>query len=390
MAPGHERLSFRRGLIVLADALFQSHLSAVVERSIEGRPEALVDAPGFSAFVVGAFSDPSRGNRGISEDLCARLASAGWQTTIVSRRVGRMARVLEMLWICWSERRHYQVAAVDVYSGPAFFWSAAVCWVLRKADKPYVLMLHGGNLPQFAARRPRLVRNLLASAAAVTTPSRYLMERMQPYRKDIQVLPNAINIGTYAFKLRREVAPRLVWLRAFHEVYNPEMAVQVLALLKNEFTDIHLTMIGPDKGDGSLQKARQQAVRLGVVDHLTFLGGVRKENVPERLADGNIFVNTARIDNTPVSVLEAMASGLCIVSTDVGGIPYLVRADHEGLLVPSNDAQRMADAIRRVIVEPDLSQRLSYNARRKAEQLDWSVVLPRWEKLLRSTVQPNS
>jgi glycosyltransferase involved in cell wall biosynthesis len=247
-----------------------------------------------------------------------------------------------------------------------------------------------GNLPKFAARREELVRSLLASAVAVTTPSTYLMEHMRPYRNDIQVLPNGISIGNYPYKLRRPGDCRLIWLRAFHEVYNPEMAVQALALLTQDFPEIHLTMIGPDKGDGSLERTRQEAERLGVTDHLTLLGAVRKEDIPGKLADGDIFVNTARIDNTPVSVLEAMASGLCVVSTCVGGIPYLVQAEREALLVPADDAKGMAEAVRRIIIEPDLSKRLSCNARRKAEQLDWSIILPCWDKLLRSAIHPDS
>jgi glycosyltransferase involved in cell wall biosynthesis len=67
-------------------------------------------------------------------------------------------------------------------------------------------------------------------------------------------------------------------------------------------------------------------------------------------------------------------------------MPYLVRAEYEALLVPSDNAESMAEAVRRIIIEPDLSRRLSYNARRKAEQLDWSVILPRWEKLLSSAI----
>ena len=136
----------------------------------------------------------------------------------------------------------------------------------------------------------------------------------------------------------------------------------------------------------SLQKTRLEAERLCVIDHLTLTGSVRKEDVPKKLASGDIFLNTARIDNTPVSVLEAMASGLCVVSTNVGGIPYLVRGEYEALLVPSDNAESMAGAIRRIIVEPNLSRRLSINARHKVEQLDWSAILPRWEKLLSSVI----
>ena len=362
---------------------FRPTISAVPGRSLDERAQTAAANLSLSALVVGAFSPPSYGSRGISEDVCARLASAGWRMQIVSCRQNRMARVLEMLWTCWRERHRYRVAVVDLYSGPAFLWAKCVCWVLRQAGKPYILMLHGGNLPKFAARRPKLVRQLLSSAAVVAAPSEYLGKCMQPYGKNIQVLPNAIGINAYRFRIRHRVT-RLIWLRAFHQVYNPTMAVQVLALLKQDFPDIQLTMVGPDKGDGSLERTRQEAERLGVMDRLTLLGGVHKQDVPEKLAGADVFLNTASIDNTPVSVLEAMASGLCVVSTNVGGIPYLLQAGREALLVSPDHAEAMAQAVGRIIVEPNLSRTLSLNARRKAEQFDWSIILPRWEKLLNS------
>lgn len=79
-----------------------------------------------------------------------------------------------------------------------------------------------------------------------------------------------------------------------------------------------------------------------------------------------------------------MASGLCVVSTDVGGIPYLLENEHDALLVPPNDPEAMAAAVKRILTEPQLAERLSRNARRKAEQFDWSVILTKWEALLQS------
>jgi len=366
---------------------FRSQVSVTTNLSLNSGARAVSGEPCSSVFFVGAYSSPSQGSRGITEDLCAHLCSSGWNMRIVSQRPSRAGRLFEMLWTSWSERNRYQVAAVDLYSGPAFFWAQAVCWSLRRARKPYVLMLHGGNLPEFAHRRPGLVRNLLASAAAVTTPSAYLKELMKPYRQNIELLPNAIDIGRYELKPPSHPAPRLIWLRAFHEVYNPVMAVQVLARLVHEFPDIHLTMVGPDKGDGTLRRTRQEAERLGVADCLTISGAVKKEQVPGTLAEGHIFLNTAQIDNTPVSLLEAMATGLPVVSTNVGGIPYLVETEREALLVPPCNPEKMADAVRRIIVEPELSTRLSQNARVKAEQFDWSIILPRWAKLFESVLQ---
>ena len=75
--------------------------------------------------------------------------------------------------------------------------------------------------------------------------------------------------------------------------------------------------------------------------------------MPACLADGDIFLNTSLVDNTPVSILEAMASGMCIVSTNVGGIPYLLKAGHEALLVSPGDPEKMAEAVRQILQDPD-------------------------------------
>jgi glycosyltransferase involved in cell wall biosynthesis len=111
-------------------------------------------------------------------------------------------------------------------------------------------------------------------------------------------------------------------------------------------------------------------------------GPLPKSEVPRALSQGDIFLNTTNVDNTPVGVIEAMACGLCVVSTNVGGIPFLVEDGLDGLLVPSDNVTAMAAAVKRIPREPRLAERLSRNARVKAEQFDWSVILPQWEELL--------
>jgi glycosyltransferase involved in cell wall biosynthesis len=299
-----------------------------------------------------------------------------------------MGRLLDMVKTVYRRRREYAVAQVDVFSGSAFLWAEAVCAVLRRLGKPCILTLRGGNLPEFARRHPVRVRRLLRGAQAVTAPSRYLYERMAPYRPDLRLLPNALDLRAYPFRLRRNPAPGLVWLRAFHEIYNPSLGPKVLARLLPEFPDARLTMVGPDKGDGSLERARQTARDLGIAERVCFPGGVAKTEVPDWLQKGDIFLNTTNVDNTPVSVLEAMACGLCVVSTNVGGLPYLLNHEQDALLVPPDDAAAMASAVRRVLAEPGLSERLSANGRAKAGQHDWSVVLPQWEALFLSLAKP--
>lgn len=318
-------------------------------------------------------------NRPYAADLADRLEARGWSVTRTSSRVPRAQRLLDMLWTTWSARREAEVAIVDLFSGPAFAWAEATCFELAALRKPFVLSLHGGNLPAFAERWPRRVRRLLQSAAAVTAPSRYNWTHMRRYRDDITVLHNAVDTLHRSYVPRTTVAPRLIWVRAFHAIYNPVMAVEVLA---RTHPAARLTMLGPDKGDGSLAATNSRARELGVADRLEITGRVPPDEVSRRLAEADIFINTTTTDNTPLSVLEALATGLCVVSTNVGGIPFLVEHEREALLVPPGDAPAMAAAVHRLFAEEGLAGRLSAAGRALATQYDWSSVLPQWESLL--------
>jgi glycosyltransferase involved in cell wall biosynthesis len=332
--------------------------------------------------LVANFLSSAGGRRSVMEDLAERLREAEYDLVTASPCRNGWVRGAHMVATAVMRRRDYKVSVVDLYSGRAFLWGEGVCRALRMVGKTYVLTLRGGNLPAFARRWPGRVRRLLGSAAAVTAPSHYLLEQMGPSAGSLRLLPNPLDLGSYGFKLRERPQPRLAWLRAFHATYNPALAPRVVALLARDFPDVSLSMIGPDKGDGSLQRTEQVAAELRVADRIAFPGGVFKAEVPRRLNEADIFLNTTNVDNTPVSVLEAMACGLCVVSTNAGGITYLLEDEHDALLVPPDDDEAMAAAVRRLLAEEGLAARISRNARRKAEQFDWSVILPQWEALL--------
>jgi len=334
--------------------------------------------------LIGNFLSASLRSRTVSEDLAVRLAANGWDVQTTSTRRARLPRLVDFLATAWRRRNSYDVAIVDVYSGAAFIWAEAVCTVLRVAGKSFVLALHGGNLPEFARSRANRVARLLRSAAAVVAPSRFLLEQLRPLRADIQLIPNALELERYAFRERSVAAPRIVWLRSFHAIYNPTLAPRALALIAATHPEARLLMIGTDTGDGSFQATRAAAESLGVADRVEFPGGIPKTEVPTRLQEGDVLINTTNIDNTPVSVLEAMACGLCVVSTSVGGIPYLLADGVDALLVPRDDATAMASAVSRIVHEPALARSLSRSGRAKVESFDWGPVLESWERILTS------
>ena len=340
-----------------------------------------------SVLIVGNFLSHRTGAQSVCEDLASHLSARGWRVHATSRKKARVGKLIDMLATVWRQRHEFALAQVDVYSGPAFLWAESVGWALRRTRKPFVLTLHGGNLPNFAARWPRRVARLLRSAAIVTSPSRYLLEQMRVYRADIRLLPNPLDLTNYSFHPCPTSRSRLVWLRAFHEIYNPTLAPRVMARLKPDFPSLRLTMIGPDKGDGSLQRTQKLADELGVANEIQFVGGVPKTEVPATLHKADIFLNTTNEDNTPISVMEAMAAGLCVVSTNVGGLPYLLDDGRDALLVPPDDDAAMAAALRRILSDAKLAQELAAHARRKVEGFDWPAILPQWEAMFHSLLR---
>jgi glycosyltransferase involved in cell wall biosynthesis len=340
-----------------------------------------------SLLIIGNFLSGVGGSRCVCEELAHRLSGRGWKVWSASCRRNRLARLADMVWAVWSKRKDYEIAHIDVFSSAAFFWAEAVCLVLRVAQKPYVLTLRGGQLPHFSHRWPRRVRRLLSSASIVTAPSGYLQESLARFCPDMILLPNALDLARYEYRLPGPPLSRLVWLRAFHETYNPRLAVRTLAILRRQAVNVRLSMIGPDKGDGSYQATRALARELSVEDCIEFVPGVPKSEVPSYLRAGDIFLNTPHIDNAPVTVIEAMACGLCVVSTAVGGMMHLLSDGQDGLLTPDDDAESMAAAVLRILNDPALATRLSLNGRRKAEAHDWQSILDRWEALLSSAAE---
>ncbi|MFN9892601.1 MAG: glycosyltransferase, partial [Acidobacteriota bacterium] len=139
---------------------------------------------------------------------------------------------------------------------------------------------------------------------------------------------------------------------------------------------------GRSNGEGSFPATLQLAELRVVGPRQHLRGGVANAQVPAQIQRGDIFLNTARIDNTPVSVLEAMACGLPVVSTNVGGIPYLLTPGRTGLLTAPDNAGAMAAAIRALLRNPALAAGLSAAGRDLAAACGWSRVLPQWQQLL--------
>jgi glycosyltransferase involved in cell wall biosynthesis len=255
-----------------------------------------------------------------------------------------------------------------------------VSLLCRFLNLPLIMFLHGGNLPAFTREHSRWVRTVLKRADRLVAPSEFMAAGFRELGYEVVVIPNAIEISSYPFQERRSVRPNIAWMRSFHDVYNPEMAVRVLEGVRQIWPDATLMMAGGDKGlRTSVEKLAQE---LGVSSSVRFVGFLDHYGKVDELSRADIYLNTNRIDNMPVSVIEARALGLPVVATDVGGLPYLIRHGENGMLGPDDDCESMVEAVKELVENPKLANRLSRLGREAAETSDWSQVRSKWEALL--------
>lgn len=314
------------------------------------------------------------------EILADHLAASRYNVVATSTSMGRYRRLADIVSTIVRQRRRFDTLLVQTFGGPSFVVEDIASALGRLFGHRVVFHLHGGAMPDFMRRFPRWSRRVLRRGAALVVPSRFLCDALLEHGLASHVIPNVVEFAAYPFRLRTTLRPRLFWMRSFHPLYNPLLAVRVLARVRAVRPDATLVMAGQDKGFEST--TREEAARLGVLDAVRFVGFLDHAGKTREGDAADIFINTNDIDNAPVAVLEAVAMGLPVVATDVGGLRHLLRDGETGLLVPAGDADAMATAVLRLLTDSALATRLATAARRTAEASAWSCVGPMWDDLL--------
>ena len=284
-----------------------------------------------------------------------------------------------MLLTIYRNRKN-SVVLIATYSTAAFYFAVACGHLCKFLKIPYFPCLHGGNLPTRIKKSPRLSRKFFSNSYTNIAVSGYLQQNLLEKGWKCTVVPNNINIDQYPFYWKNACSPRLLWVRSFHTIYNPLLAIRIVKSLIEKYPETRLTMVGPDK-DGSLNDCKKLVAELQLQEHVSFTGMLARNDWIKLAESHDIFINTTNFDNLPVSVMEAMALGLVVISTDVGGVPYLITNDVNGILVPADNETSFITAIERVINEKQLAEKLRLSARAKAEEFDWNNIKFKWNRL---------
>lgn len=300
-----------------------------------------------------------------------------------SSRKNKILRFLDIAYCIVINRRRCKAVLIDTYSTSAFLYAYMVSRLCRILLLPYVPVLHGGNLPDRFQRDTKKVVTFLRGAHSIISPSLYLQDFFSGKGFQVYFIPNFIELEKYTFLPRYPIRPRLLWVRAFQEIYNPILAIQALKILLPRYPSAQLCMVGAAK-DHTFDEVLKAIADYRLTEHVEITGILSKSEWIRRSQDYDVFINTTTIDNMPISVIEAMALGLPVVSTNVGGIPYLIRHDQEGILIPSGSAEGMADAVRELVENPVKASLMAQQARSKVEDFSWDQVKTKWLERIES------
>lgn len=254
-----------------------------------------------------------------------------------------------------------------------FLFTAPAALAARLWGRWLVLHYHGGAAGAFLERWHRLAGPVLRAADRIAVPSGFLTEVFRRYGFRAVEVPNTIDLDAYPYRPRRSVQPHLLVARHLEPVYNVACALRAFSRVAGRRPEARLTVAG----DGSEKESLLTLARsLGVADRVRFVGNVDSSGMRALYQEADVLLNTSRADNQPVSILEAFASGMPVVSTNVGGISHLVADGRDGLLAGDDDAEALARHVMALVEDPALAPRLAGEGRRRAQRHAWENVYP--------------
>src|SRR5262245_9387349 len=245
--------------------------------------------------------------------------------------------------------------------------------------KPFIVNYRSGDAEQHLGGSS-VAQRALRSADLNVVPSSFLRGVFAGFDIPAHVIANVAEMDRFRFRVRSPLRPRLLSTRNLEPLYNVACTIRAFARVQARYPHASLTIVG-DGSDGPRLRALTTDLRLR---NVTFTGQVPQSAIHQYYADADIYVQTPTFDNMPGSVIEAFASGLPVVSTDVGGVPAILSHGVHGLLAPPDDDADVAARVIEILEDPALARRMADAAFSTCREYEWPTVREQWRKTYRS------
>lgn len=270
---------------------------------------------------------------------------------------------------------------VHVFSASffSFYLSPAPAILIAKLfRKRVVLNYRSGYLEKHLTEWPAAIR-FMKMADEIVVPSGYLVDVFSKFGIEARSVVNFVDTENFEFRERTVLEPKFLSNRSFEGLYNVACVIRAFSKIKPEFPEATLSLAG----NGILEKELRDLVDELRLEGVTFLGPLNQKEMAKAYWDCDLLLNSPNIDNMPNSLIEAFASGIPIVSTNAGGIPYLVDNGRTGLLVEVGDCEKLAGESMRILRNPDLARQIISNAKEESLKYEWTEVRSQWLSLYR-------
>ena len=243
----------------------------------------------------------------------------------------------------------------------------------HRQNLPVVLNYRGGLAPEFFARSFAVVRRGLQRCDDIIVPTPFLQRVFAEHGERSAIVPNIVDLGLFCPAPAAPDRPHIVVTRNLEAIYDNATALRAFAAIRRHYADAILTVTGEGPERATLTSLAEE---LEIADAVHFPGRLSQTGIAQLLRSASLVLNPSTADNSPNSLIEAMASGVPIVSTDVGGVPQLCEDGRHAILIPPRSPQAMAEAVLRVQGDAELRERLIRSGTERATDFSWPRVWP--------------
>lgn len=318
--------------------------------------------------LIGNYKVGVGGISGQMELLHKCLIACGMESYIFSTSCNMIRRILLFPKLIFMGR-HYDIFHVHGCSYWGFFPIILASIISKILRKRLIITYHGGDAQRFFSRFKFLAGYFFSNCQGVTVPSGFLKDVFASFGISCKVLPNIIE-NFLPFKERNTICANYISMRSLYPLYNISCIIRAFGVVQKNISEAKLTILG----DGPERENLERLVSSQNIPNITFVGRVDNKDIYPYLERNDIFLSSPIIDNMPVSIIEAFSAGLLVISSNVGGIPYLVENRKTGYLFDNDDHMSLAKLMIEAIENQELTQNMIQAALIEAHRYRWGNI----------------
>ena len=285
--------------------------------------------------------------------------------------------ITEIAYLYLLITRLWRFDVIHVFSASYFSFTLAptpAVLIAKLFGKPIALNYHSGEAEDHLNRWKRSVAPIFRLADRIVVPSNFLVDIFARFGVKAEAISNTVELDRFTFRDRRPLCPVFLSNRNLEALYNVGDILRAFQIVEEQIPDAKLIIAG----DGNQREfLKSLAVELGL-KRVEFLGAVAPTQMPAVYDSADVFINASLVDNMPLSIIEAFACGLPVVSNSTGGIPYIVAEGRNGLLVPPGDYRALAKKVVSLLENHEKAAGLIEMARKDSQQYTWATVRAKW------------